>query len=87
MRAQLVYRDTNDNPVYGDVFSSGQSTIEIPVGARNGIVNLAIAVVHPNGDGPGDDGSGKGFDGQEHFNYEARIVSGGTIAPSSTRPW
>jgi hypothetical protein len=87
MQAQLVYRDSDDTPVYGEVFSSGQSTIEITNGARNGIVNLAIAVVHPNGDGPGDDNSGKGFDGQEHFGYQARIVSGGTIAPTSTRPW
>lgn len=28
-----------------------------------------------------------GFDAQEHFSYEARIVNGGVIAPTSTRPW
>ena len=38
-------------------------------------------------DSGGDDGSNKGFDGQETFNYKARIVSGGTIAPNTTRPW
>jgi hypothetical protein len=46
-----------------------------------------IAVTHPNADSGSDDGSGKGFDGQEHFSYQARIASGGTIAPNSTRPW
>ena len=87
MQAQLVYRDTSDNPVYGTVFSSGQNTIQIPNGARNGIVNFVLAVVNPNGTGAGDDGSGKGFDAQETFNYKAKIVSGGTIAPTSTTPW
>jgi hypothetical protein len=87
MQAQLVYRDKDDNPVYGTVFSSGKSTIEITNGVRNNIVNLAVAVVNPNGTGAGDDGSGKGFDAQEHFSYQARIVSGGSIAPTSTRPW
>jgi hypothetical protein len=87
MQAQLVYRDSSDRPVYGSVFASGQSSIEVPNGARNGIVNLVVAVTNPNASSGGDDGSNKGFDGQEHFNYQARIVSGGTIAPTSTRPW
>lgn len=87
MQAQLVYRDSADKPVYGEVFSSGQSTVDLPNGVRNGIVNLVVAVTNPNGTGAGDDGSGKGFDAQEHFNYKARIVSGGTIAPSTTTPW
>ena len=87
MRAQLVYRNTADSPVYGAVFTSGQNTIEIPNGARNGIVNLVVAVTNVNGTGAGDDGSGKGFDAQEHFNYQARIVSGGVVAPTTTRPW
>ena len=87
MQAQLVYRDTSDKPAYGEVFGSGQNTIQIPNGARNGIVNLVVAVTNPNGTSAGDDGSGKGFDAQEHFNYKAKIVSGGTIAPTSTTPW
>jgi hypothetical protein len=87
MQAQLVYRDTADNPVYGTVFSSGQNTIQLPNGVRNGIVNLVVAVTNPNGTSAGDDGSGKGFDAQETFNYKARIVSGGTIAPTTTTPW
>jgi len=87
MQAQLVYRDTSDSPVYGTVFSSGQNTVQIPNGVRNGIVNLMVAVTNMNGTGAGDDGSGKGFDAQEHFNYQAQIVSGGVIAPNTTRPW
>jgi hypothetical protein len=87
MQAQLAYRDSSDKPVYGTVFASGQNTIQIPNGARNGIVNLVVAVTNPNGTGAGDDGSGKGFDAQETFNYTAKIVSGGTIAPTSTTPW
>jgi hypothetical protein len=87
MQAQLVYRDSADKPVYGTVFASGQNTVDLPNGVRNGIVNLVVAVTNPNGTGAGDDGSGKGFDAQEHFNYKARIVSGGTIAPTSTTPW
>lgn len=87
MQAQLVYRDTSDKPVYGTVFSSGQNTIQIPGGARGGIVTLAVAVVNPSAASGGDDNSNKGFDAQEHFSYQARIVSGGTIAPSTTRPW
>jgi hypothetical protein len=87
MQAQLVYRDSGDNPVYGTVFSNGESTIDIPNGARNGIVNLVVAVTNPNASSGSDDGSNKGFDAQEHFNYKARIVSGGTIAPTSTTPW
>jgi hypothetical protein len=73
--------------VYGTAFSSGQNTISIPNGARNGIVNFVVAVTNANADSGGDDGSNKGFDGQETFNYKARIVSGGTVAPTSTRPW
>jgi len=87
MQAQLVYRDAADTPVYGTVFGSGQNTIQLPNGVRNGIVNLVVAVTNPNGTGAGDDNSGKGFDAQEHFNYQARLVSGGTIAPTSTTPW
>jgi hypothetical protein len=87
MQAILTYRTTDDKPVYGTAFSSGQNTISIPGGARNGIVNLVVAVTNSNADSGGDDGSNKGFDGQETFNYKARIVSGGTIAPASTRPW
>jgi hypothetical protein len=87
MQAQLVYRDKSDKPVYGSVFTSGQNTIDIPNGARNNIVNLAVAVTNPNAASGGDDGSGKGFDAQEHFSYKARIVSGGTIAPTTIRPW
>jgi hypothetical protein len=87
MQAQLVYRDKNDKPVYGPVFSNGQRMYKIPNGARNDIVNLVIAVTHPNATSGGDDGSGKGFDAQETFNYKARIISGGTIAPNTTRPW
>jgi hypothetical protein len=84
MRAQLVYRDSSDQPVYGTVFTSGQNTIQIPNGARNGIVNLVVAVTNPNASSGGD---GWGFLAQEHFNYQARIVSGGTVAPNTTRPW
>jgi hypothetical protein len=84
MQAQLVYRDSSDQPVYGEVFSSGENTIQIPNGARNGIVNFVVAVVNPNAASGGD---GWGFSAQEHFNYKARIVSGGTVAPNTTRPW
>jgi hypothetical protein len=87
MQAMLAYRTTDDRPVYGTAFASGQNTISVPGGARNGIVNLVVAVTNSNADSGGDDGSNKGFDGQETFNYKARIVSGGTIAPASTRPW
>lgn len=87
MQAQLTYRTPDDKPVYGPVFTSGQSTLALPNGVRNGIVNLVVAVTNLNADAGGDDGSNKGFDGQEHFNYKARIVSGGTIAPTTTRPW
>jgi hypothetical protein len=87
MQAQLVYRDSSDQPVYGTIFSSGQNTIQIPNGARNGIVNLVVAVTNANAASGGDDGSNKGFNGQEHFNYQARIVSGGVVAPNTTRPW
>jgi hypothetical protein len=87
MQAQLTYRTTDDKPVYGEIFTSGQNTIQVPSGARNGIVNFVVAVTNPNAASGGDDGSNKGFDGQEKFNYKARIVSGGTIAPTSTRPW
>lgn len=87
MYAQMVYRDRQDKPVYGPVFSNGVHSLEIPDGARNDMVNLVVAVVHPNAESGSDDGSGKGFDAQEHFSYTARIVSGGTIAPTTTRPW
>lgn len=87
MQAQLTYRTADDKPVYGSIFTSGQSTIQLPSGVRNGIVNFVVAVTNPNAASGGDDGSNKGFDGQEKFNYQARIVSGGTIAPTSTRPW
>ena len=87
MEAQLTYRTTDDKPVYGARFSSGQSSIDVSGGARNGIVNFVVGVTNPNADSGSDDDSGKGFDAQEHFNYKARIVSGGVIAPTSTRPW
>jgi len=87
MQAQLVYRDSSDKPVYGDVFTSGQNTIQITNGVRNNLVDLVVAVVNPNGTSAGDDGSGKGFDASETFNYKAQIISGGTIAPKSTTPW
>jgi hypothetical protein len=87
MLGQLVYRTPDDQPVYGPEFSSGQSTIDVPNGARGDIVNFVVAVTNPNADSGSDDGSNKGFDGNEHFNYTARIVSGGTVAPTSTRPW
>ena len=84
MQAQLVYRDTSDNPVYGTIFSSGQNTIQIPNGARNGIVNFVVAVTNPNAASGGD---GWGFSAAETFNYKAKLVSGGTIAPTTTTPW
>lgn len=87
MQAQFVYRDKDDNPVYGPVFTTGKNSIEIKNGARNDIVNLVVAVVHPNSESGGDHGANKGFDAQETFSYRARIVSGGTIAPVTTRPW
>jgi len=87
VQGMLAYRTTDDKPVYGTAFSSGQSTLAVPNGARGGIVNLVVAVTNSNADSGGDDGSNKGFDGQETFNYKARIVSGGAVAPTSTRPW
>jgi hypothetical protein len=87
MQGMLTYRTMDDKPMYGTAFVSGQNTLMIPGGARNGIVNLVVAVTNANADSGGDDGSNKGFDGQETFNYKARIVSGGTVAPTSTRPW
>ncbi len=50
-------------------------------------MNLVVAVTNPNAASGSDDGSNKGFNAQEHFSYQARIVSGGTIAPNTTRPW
>src|SRR5262249_29349008 len=87
--AQLVYRDSADNPVYGTIFTSGQNTIQLPNGVRNGIVNLVVAVTNPNGTSPAKaaDGPGKGFAGSETFNYKARIVSGGVVAPTTPTPW
>lgn len=41
-------------------------TIQLPNGARNGIVNFVIA--NANVDSGGHGGSGKGFDGQGTFN-------------------
>jgi hypothetical protein len=87
LEAQLVYRSKDDKPVYGPRFTGGQSSLDVPGGARNDIVNLVVAVTNANKDSGSDDGSNKGFDAQEHFNYKARIVSGGTIAPTGTRPW
>lgn len=87
MRAQLTYRTADDKPVYGKETATGQVSIDVPSGVRSGIVNLVVAATNVNADTGSDDGSGKGFDGQEHFNYKARIVSGGVIAPTTTRPW
>jgi hypothetical protein len=87
IKGMLTYRTADDKPVYGTAFSSGQNTLSIPGGARNGTVNFVVAVTNANADSGGDDGSNKGFDGQETFNYKARIVSGGTVAPATTRPW
>lgn len=86
-QAQLVYRNDADQPVYGPVFTSGEHTITIEGGARGDIVNFVVAVTHPSAASGSDDNSNKGFNAQEHFSYQARIVSGGTIAPTSTRPW
>lgn len=69
------------------VSSSGQGTIQLPSASRNGIVNLVVAVTNANAASGGDDNSNKGFDAQEHFSYQARIVSGGVTAPNTTRPW
>jgi hypothetical protein len=87
MLGQLTYRTPDDKPVYGEEFSSEQSTMQVPNGARSGIVNFVIAVANANADSGSDDGSDKGFNAQEHFNYKARIISGGTVAPNTTRPW
>lgn len=87
MLAQLTYRTIDDVPVYGHAASSGQLSIDLPASVRGGIVNLVVAVTNVNAESGSDDGSNKGFDGQEHFNYKARIVSGGVIAPDNTRPW
>ncbi|MGE5785459.1 MAG: hypothetical protein ACM3ZE_12745 [Myxococcales bacterium] len=87
MLAQLTYRTTDDVPVYGQAASSGQLSIDLPASVRGGIVNLVVAVTNVNAESGSDDGSNMGFDGQEHFNYKARIVSGGVIAPENTRPW
>jgi hypothetical protein len=85
--AQLVYRNSADEPVYGQVFHSGESTITIDGGARNDLVSFVVAVTHPNADSGSDDNSNKGFDAQEHFSYQARIVSGGSVADTTARPW
>jgi hypothetical protein len=86
-QAQLVYRNDADEPVYGPVFTSGENTLTIEGGARGGIVNFIVAVTHPNAASGSDDNSNKGFNAQERFSYQARIVSGGKVAPTSTRPW
>lgn len=86
-QARLVYRDDDDQPVYGPTFSSGEHSIEIENGARGDIVHFVVAVTNANAESGSDDGSDKGFDAQEHFSYQARIVDGGIIAPTSTRPW
>jgi hypothetical protein len=82
--AQLVYRTPADEPVYGARFSSGTGRIAIPSGARNDLVTLVIAVVNPFDAG---NNSQYGYNLNEHFNYRVRIVSGGTLAPTSTVPW
>jgi hypothetical protein len=82
--AQLVYRAPDDQPVYGERFSSGTSSISIPNGARNDLVSLVIAVVNPF---DADNNAQYGYNLNEHFSYRVRIVNGGTLAPTSTVPW
>jgi len=82
--AQLVYRTPDDQPVYGERFSSGTGKVSVPNGARNDLVTLVIAVVNPFDAG---NNSQYGYNLNEHFNYRARIVSGGSLAPTSTVPW
>ncbi len=84
MRALFTYRETDGTPIYGQAFASGQATLTIPKGARNGLVNLVVAVVNPHNESAA---SGYGFDPNETFNYKVRIVSGATIAPETTVPW
>ena len=82
--AQLVYRTPSDQPVYGARFSSGTGRVSVPNGARNDLVTLVIAVVNPFDAG---NNSQYGYNLNEHFNYRVRIVSGGTLAPTSVVPW
>jgi len=82
--AQLVYRTKDDQPTYGTRFSSGTGRVAVPNGARNDLVTLVIAVVNPFDAG---NNSQYGYNLNEHFNYRVRIVSGGTLAPTSTVPW
>jgi len=82
--AQLVYRTPDDVPVYGERFERGTGTVAVPDGARNDLVSLVIAVVNPFDAG---NNAQYGYDLNEHFGYRVRIVSGGTLAPTSTVPW
>ncbi len=82
--AQLVYRTKDDQPTYGARFSSGTGRVAVPNGARNDLVTLVIAVVNPFDAG---NNAQYGYNLNEHFNYRVRIVSGGTLAPTSTVPW
>jgi hypothetical protein len=82
--AQLVYRTPDDRPVYGERFSSGTGTISVPDGARNDLVSLVVAVTNPFNAA---NDAQYGYNLNEHFNYRVRIVSGGTLAPTSTIPW
>jgi hypothetical protein len=84
MLAQLVYRGRDDKPVYGERFATGTGRISVPNGARNDLVTLVIALVNAFDAG---NNSQYGYNLNEHFNYRARIVSGGTLAPTSTVPW
>ncbi len=84
MRALFTYREPDGTPVYGEAFSEGQATLTIPKGARNGLVNLVVAVVNAHNESAA---SGYGFDPNETFDYKMRIVSGATIAPETTVPW
>ena len=69
---------------WADTCDTSTGRIAIPNGARNDLVTLVIAVVNPFDAGNNEQ---YGYNLNEHFNYRVRIVSGGSLAPTSTVPW
>lgn len=81
MTAQLVYRDTNGNPVFSEPVTSGTTTLNLTTAPANGTVILVITNVTLSGFVNPDPKFG--WDISERYGYKFRIVSGGTTAPVS----
>jgi hypothetical protein len=84
LRAQLVARTTKDQPVRSQRVAKDTVTLDIPDGARGGLVFLVVGVV--NGPNAASEPN-YGFKRTERFKYTFEIRSGATVASTSTRPW